>query len=60
MLEVGDSGAVRAGSIHEGVGLAGVRERLARLYGERARLVLADRGPRGLTARLVLAVGITR
>jgi len=52
VVEVGDGGSGRAASIHEGAGLSGVRERLARLYGERARLVLADRTPRGLTARL--------
>jgi hypothetical protein len=55
VLEVSDSGAGRAGAIREGASLVGVRERLARLYGERAQLVLADREPHGLCARLEVA-----
>ena len=51
-LEVADNGFGRAGAIREGAGLAGVRERLAGLYGGSARLVFSDREPRGLAARL--------
>jgi hypothetical protein len=60
VVEVSDSGPGRAADIRDGAGLAGVRERLARLYGERARLVLADREPRGLCARLEFATGADR
>lgn len=52
VVDVTDTGPGQAGAIRDSTGLAGVRERLARLYGERARLVLTDREPQGLCARI--------
>ncbi len=54
VIEITDSGPGRAAAIREGAGLAGVRERLERLYGAHARLVLTDRAPQGLCARVEL------
>ena len=56
-IDVADRGAGRAGAIREGVGLTGVRERLVALYGHRAKLLLVDREPRGLVARIEIAEG---
>jgi signal transduction histidine kinase len=49
----GARGATRA-TAGTGVGLANVRERLATLYGERARFTLAANPPRGARATLVI------
>jgi signal transduction histidine kinase len=56
-IDVADCGAGRAGAIREGAGLTGLRERLVALYGHRAKLLLIDREPRGLVARIEIAEG---
>ena len=53
VVEVSDDGAAD----DSGGALAAVHDRLARLYGNGARLVLAQRSPRGLCARLELGRG---
>lgn len=55
VVEVSDNGAAD----DSGGALAAVHDRLARLYGDGARLVLAQRSPRGLCARLELGLGAT-
>jgi LytS/YehU family sensor histidine kinase len=57
LIQVDDDGSGRCAAIREGEGLAGVRERLAALYGIGARLTLFDRVPRGVSARLELPQG---
>jgi sensor histidine kinase YesM len=52
LVAVDDDGDGRVAAIREGAGLAGVRSRLVALCGEDARLVLLDREPRGIRARV--------
>ena len=60
VVEVADTGrglaAASAASAGTGVGLANVRERLAALYGARARFTLAPQEPRGACARLEIPI----
>jgi signal transduction histidine kinase len=53
-VSVVDDGAGLGGALGQGVGLGNVRERLAALYGGRARLVLESGVPGGTVARLEL------
>ena len=57
VIQVDDDGSGRCAGIREGAGLAGVRDRLAALYGGGARLTLFDRLPRGISARIELPRG---
>lgn len=52
-IEVSDSGLGFAATTSGGVGLSNLRERLAALYGDRARLTIEDASP-GTCARIVL------
>jgi LytS/YehU family sensor histidine kinase len=54
MLRVVDSGVGLDAGAPEGVGLANVRARLERLYGERGRLALYRNQPSGVVAELVI------
>jgi sensor histidine kinase YesM len=47
-IEIADTGGGMADHHHAGVGLANVRERLARLYGNQARLVIEENQPHGV------------
>ena len=51
-IEVEDDGRGLAGPIGRGVGLGNIRERLRALHGERARLELKAREPRGTVAAI--------
>lgn len=53
-LRVSDSGVGMNTGSPEGVGLANVRARLENLYGERGRLALYGREPRGVIAEIVM------
>jgi len=53
-VRVADDGRGLAGALGQGVGLGNVRERLAALYGARARLVLESGAPGGTVATLEL------
>jgi hypothetical protein len=57
LIAIDDDGRGRAAQIREGAGLAGVRQRLALLYGPSSRLRLTDRHPAGLSVQLDLATG---
>ncbi len=62
-LEVSDDGPGLAGapsSGGDGIGLANTRERLARLYGERARVETSSPKGGGLTVRLTIPLGTIR
>jgi LytS/YehU family sensor histidine kinase len=54
LLRVADSGVGLDSSAPEGVGLANVRARLERLYGERGRLALYRNEPSGVVAELIV------
>jgi len=51
-LTVADTGRGFADTLGEGVGLVNIRERLAALYGDRARLLLEANEPRGVRATI--------
>jgi sensor histidine kinase YesM len=55
-LEVADNGPGLSSDpgMPEGVGLRSIRDRLAQLYGEKARLILENLSPRGLLAAIEL------
>ena len=64
VLQVSDDGvglqaAANAPSKGRGIGLANVRDRLAGLYGESARLSVQQRGERGVSARIELPWAVT-
>jgi sensor histidine kinase YesM len=55
LLGVADTGAGLSPSgnpLHDGIGLGNIRERLASMYGERARFTLAPNLPRGAVATI--------
>ena len=65
VLQVSDDGvglqaAAQAPSKGQGIGLANVRDRLAGLYGESARLSVQQRGEGGVSARIELPWAVTR
>jgi len=54
VVEVANDGANLDANARGGTGLSNIRERLAALYGGAARLVLEERKPHGVVARIVL------
>jgi sensor histidine kinase YesM len=57
VVRVADTGQGLADCAAQGLGLRNVRERLAALYGEHARLSLEANTPRGARATIVLPIG---
>jgi LytS/YehU family sensor histidine kinase len=55
-IEVADTGAALDPAAKGGTGLSNIRERLQALYGNKARLVIEERRPRGVVARIELPV----
>lgn len=54
VIEVANDGANLDPNARGGTGLSNIRERLATLYGDAARLVMEERKPQGVVARIVL------
>ncbi|APV49375.1 hypothetical protein BWI17_06590 [Betaproteobacteria bacterium GR16-43] len=59
-LVVADTGRGFAETIGAGVGLANIRERLAALYGDAAKLTLVENTPRGVVATIEVPTGGAR
>ena len=59
-LSVADTGRGFAETLGAGVGLANIRERLAALYGDAARLTLEGNSPRGVVATIEVPAEGTR
>ncbi|MEO8133651.1 MAG: histidine kinase [Betaproteobacteria bacterium] len=57
VVEVADTGANLDPAAAGGTGLSNIRERLATLYGNAARLVLEEQKPQGVVARIELPLG---
>ena len=58
-LTVADTGRGFGESIGAGVGLANIRERLAALYGDQAKLTLEENAPHGVIATLEVPLGVS-
>jgi Histidine kinase len=58
-LTVADTGRGFGESIGAGVGLTNIRERLAALYGDQAKLTLEENAPHGVIATLEVPLGVS-
>ena len=59
VIRVHDTGRGFAEQAGNGIGLANVRERLASLYGDRARLTLAENSTRGVCATMEVPLAVS-
>jgi LytS/YehU family sensor histidine kinase len=59
-LRVTDTGVGLHGTIHEGVGLATLRQRLATLYDSRGKLSISSHHPSGTVAEVIVPLWETR
>ncbi len=59
-LRVTDTGVGMNTSSPEGVGLENVRQRLARLYGDRGRLAIYRHEPQGVVAEITMPLQLQR
>ena len=58
-LTVADTGRGFGEAIGAGVGLANIRERLAALYGDKAKLTLEENAPHGVIATIEVPLGVS-